>query len=188
MNRIILLAITALIVGADGAAASGLVPAEEWTWGLDGARIFNSVVILSAAGWLAVKFGAPILKNRAATIANELEELEKARKKAEEAMKEQEARLRQIGREAEKITADAAAEGEKIKEGIIAQAEESANRIVERAAGQIEREMTNAKKRLHEETMKAAVAMAEEIIKKNISATDQSRLVKSYLENVEKVN
>ena len=146
------------------------------------------VIILGITGWLAVKFGGPMLKNRAASIANEISELEQAKRGAEEQMREFEARLRQIEREAEAITAEAKAEGELIKGKIIAQAEESAKRIVDKAAGQIALETEGAKRKLHEETMKAAVAMAEEVIRKNINNDDQKRLFKSYVENMGKMN
>ena len=187
-RTLFLLPLSLALVSVTVASASGLPMAEEWTFRLDGARIFNAVIILGIAGWLAVKFGGPMLKNRAASIANEISELEQAKKQAEEQMREFEARLRQIEREAEAITAEAKAEGELIKGKIIAQAEESAKRIVEKAAGQIALETEGAKRRLHEETMKAAVAMAEEVIRKNINNDDQKRLFKSYVENMGKMN
>jgi F-type H+-transporting ATPase subunit b len=167
------------------AKEGGIQMAEEWTMALDGTRIINAIIVLGAFAYLAVRFGAPILKNRADTIATELETLNKAKAEAEKSLKSCEARLHQIELEAAKITAEARAEGEDIKEKIISQAKASAKHIISKAGEQISLESDLARRRLYEETMAAAVTMAEEIIANNIGPDDHKRLIETYIANVE---
>lgn len=184
---LVAVAVTAAFAGI-AEASGGLQMAEKWSWTRDGGRIVNAVVVLGAVAWLVIKFGKPALERRAELIAEKFDSLEKARKDAAAKLEEYKKKLVEIEAEAEKVRVNAKAEGETIRKKIVEQAERTADQIVEKASERIALETQNAREKLRMEATAAAVEMAEEIIKKNLGPEDQKRLVKEYLERVEKLN
>lgn len=121
-------------------------------------------------------------------IEQKFDDLERQKKLAEEkyqeldrALKEFEEKKKEIIREFEK---DGAAE----KEKIIAQAKERADQLLAQADLTIEREIQAARDRLRREFVDAAAQKAEDIISKQIEDSDQDRLVRDFIERVEKLN
>ena len=169
-------------------ASGGLPMATEWSWARDGGRIFNSLVVLGFIAWLVVKYGGPVFRNRMEKIANRFSSLEKQKEEARARLVEYQKKLVEAKAEAEKISSEARAEGELIKKKIIEQAQEAAREIMEKTGDRIKLETESARERLRKEAVEAAVSLAEEILKKNLGAEDQKKLIKSYLEKVEKVN
>ncbi len=187
-SKIILLFTGLITLAAATAHASGLPMAESWSWARDGGRIINSVVVLSAVVWLIKKYGAPILRNRAKSIAEEIASLEKSRADTEKSLKESAERLEKIETEARRIQNESKADGELIKKQIIEQAEESAKKIVEKAAGQIALETDQAKEKIFRETMVAAIELAEKTIRQKLGPDDQKRIVKDFFDKMENAN
>ena len=76
------------------------------------------------------------------------------------------------------------AEGEAEKEKIIQKAEMVAARIKEMAALSIDQEIKRSTQELKKEVAEQATQMAEELIRKEITPTDQNKLVEEYLQKV----
>lgn len=177
-----------IVVAATGVAwASGLPMAESWEWTRDGARIINSLVVLGGAGYLAVKFGAPIFRRRAEMIAERYETLEMAQSVAGQRMRESQEKLAKIEVDVKKIMDEARAEGEMLRTKIIQQAEETAKFIIEKAEEQVALETEKAREKLRIETTRAAIDMAEAMLKKTIGPEDQRRFVNSYISGMERI-
>lgn len=187
--RVMTLLIIALVAaGWTVAQASGLVMATEWTWTRDGARIFNSLVVIGAIAWIIVKYGGPILKNRAQMITERFESIEQARIKAENSLKEYEEKIKRLEAETVKIRAEAKAEGEMIKKKVVEQATMAAEMVVEKATERILLESKQAGERLKAEATFEAVRLAEQIINKNIRPDDQKKFVTEYIASLGKTN
>ena len=182
----LLAALTALLPGA--AAASGIPMAEEWDWGRDGGRIINSLVVLGAVAWLVIRFGGPVVKRRAQSIAERLRELDEARAKALGALAMYEEKLKGMEAESEKVREEARHEGEVIRRRILEQAQREAALIMEKAGEQVALETEKARHSLKRDALAAALDAAEEILKRHISPADHKRLVEEYLARVEKMN
>jgi len=188
MIRLPYLLIPAVVILLSGAAfASGLEHATEWSWTRDGGRIVNSLVVLGLVAWLIIKYGAPALRKRAELIAEKFDSLEKARRDAKAQLDDYKKKLAQITVEAEKIREESRSEGENIKKKIVEQAEASAKQIVSKASERIALETEAAREKLRQETIAAAVNLAEELLKKNMGPDDQKRLIREYLDKVERV-
>lgn len=179
-------ALMALLPGA--AAASGIPMAEEWDWARDGGRIINSLVVLGAVAWLVIRFGGPVVKRRAQSIAERLRELEEARAKAMGALARYEEKLKSIEAESEKVREEARREGEMIRQRILEQARREAALILEKAGEQVALETEKARQSLKRDALTAALDAAEEILKRQIGPADHKRLVEDYLSRVEKMN
>ena len=80
------------------------------------------------------------------------------------------------------------AEGAEEKEKIIQEARERARQMLAQADVTIQREMHGAIERLKQEVVEAAAQKAQEIISRDISDSDQERLVNEFIERVGKVN
>jgi F-type H+-transporting ATPase subunit b len=78
--------------------------------------------------------------------------------------------------------------GEPEKEKIIREARERAEQLLAQADLAIQREVQGAVERLKEEVVEAAAQKAQEIISRDISDSDQERLVNEFIERVGKVN
>ncbi len=190
MVRSLTLASFALLSVAGTAFANegGLQFAEEWTWRLDGARIFNALVIFAGVVYLIRRFLVPMLAERVTEIAAQRAALEKAKVDAEARLAEIKKKVAEVAQEADRMRAEARGDAEKLKNAAVAQAKEEAEALVAKAAGQIELEAEQARDRLRREAMTVAVDMAEEIIKKSFGPDDQKRLVEGYLTKLEGMN
>lgn len=189
--RSLTLASFAILFVASAAFASeggGLQLAEEWTWRLDGTRIFNALVVWGGVAYLVKRFLLPMLAERAHEIAERRAGLEKAKADAEARLAELKKKMEEVAQEADKIRAEARAEAEVLKAAAVTQAREEAEALVAKAVGQIELETEQARDTLRREAMAAAVDLAEEIIKKSFGPDDQKRLVEGYLTKLESMN
>ncbi|MBF0170287.1 MAG: hypothetical protein HQK87_04230 [Nitrospinae bacterium] len=178
----------AVMVGAAHASGGGLQLAEEWTWRLDGSRIFNALVIFAGVAYLIKKYLLPMLAARTQEIADRRAALERAKADADARLAEVRTKLDEVAKEAERIRNEARAEAETLKNAVVAQAAEEARALVAKAAAQIDLETEQARERLRREAMAAAVDMAEAIIKKSFGPDDQKRLVEGYLTKLESMN
>jgi F-type H+-transporting ATPase subunit b len=178
--------LTASVVWASGGEgghgeAHGVTPAkmQDFMW-----RILNFVVFAAILIKLVAKPAKQFFAGRSQEIAESFEELEAKKAKAEAALKTAEARLAEVAGEREELIKQFIAEGELEKKKIIDKAEMVAARIKDMAAVSIEQETKKAALELKREVAEKAVQMAEALIKKEITSTDQSKLVEEYLHKV----
>jgi len=168
---------------AHGAAhdAHGITPAkiQDFIW-----RTFNFVVFAAILVKLAAKPAKAFFSKRSTDIGESIEELEARKAAAEEALRNAEARLADVAGEREKLMEQFMAEGEAEKKKIIEKAEMVAERIKEMAQLSIEQETKKAAQELKKEVADKATQMAESLIQKEITSTDQTKLVEEYLNKV----
>lgn len=153
---------------------------------------------LKDLGWRAMNFAAlliilvkflskPIanaMGSRRMAIVNQFEELNGRRAEVEATYKGYEARIGQIESEVAEILEAAKAQAEVAREKILADATRAAADIEKKAKMSIQYELSLAKNTLRAEVADQAALMAEEIIRKNLTETDQAKLVEDYLEKV----
>jgi F-type H+-transporting ATPase subunit b len=168
---------------AHGAAhdAHGITPAkiQDFIW-----RTFNFVVFAAILVKLAAKPAKAFFAKRSTDIGESIEELEAKKAEAEAALKAAETRLAEVAGEREKLLEQFIAEGEAEKKKIIEKAEMVAERIKEMATLSIQQETKKAAQELKQEVAEKATQMAEALIKKEITSTDQTKLVEEYLHKV----
>jgi len=152
---------------------------QDFIW-----RTFNFVVFAAILVKLTAKPAKAFFAKRSSDIGETFEELEAKKAEAEAALKAAETRLAEVASEREQLIKQFLAEGELEKKKIIEKAEMVATRIKEMAALSIEQETKKAAQELKKEVAEKATQMAEALIKKEITSTDQSKLVEEYLHKV----
>jgi F-type H+-transporting ATPase subunit b len=164
-----------------GHDAHGITPEkiQDFIW-----RTFNFVVFAAILVKLVAKPAKAFFSKRSTDIGESIEELEAKKTAAEEALRNAEARLADVASEREKLMEQFMAEGEAEKKKIIEKAEMVAERIKEMAQLSIEQETKKAAQELKKEVADKATQMAEALIQKEITSTDQTKLVEEYLHKV----
>jgi F-type H+-transporting ATPase subunit b len=173
----------ALAAGGEAAhgEAHGISPAKitDFIW-----RTVNFLVFAGILIYLTAKPIKAFFAKRSSDISESLEELEARKAEAEAALEAAVTRLAEVGAEREDLIKQFIAEGEMEKSKIIEKAEMVAERIKEMAALSITQETKKAALELKKEVAEQATQIAEELIKKEITPTDQNKLVEEYLQKV----
>ncbi len=183
LGSVLLTVSVVLASGGEGGhgEAHGISPAkiQDFMW-----RTLNFVVFAGILIKLVAKPAKQFFAGRSQEIAQSFEELEAKKAEAEAALKAAQARLAEVADEREQLIKQFIAEGEAEKKKIIEKAEMVAVRIKDMAALSIEQETKKAAQELKKEVAEKATQMAEALIKKEITPTDQSKLVEEYLHKV----
>ena len=183
LGSVLLTAAVVLASGGEGGhgEAHGMSPAkiQDFIW-----RTFNFVVFAAILIKLVAKPAKQFFAGRSLEIAETFDDLETKKTEAEAALKAAQARLAEVAGEREELIKQFMAEGELEKKKIIEKAEMVAARIKEMAVLSIEQETKKAAQELKKEVAEQATQMAEALIKKEITSTDQSKLVEEYLHKV----
>jgi F-type H+-transporting ATPase subunit b len=152
---------------------------QDFIW-----RTFNFVVFAAILIKLAAKPAKAFFSQRSSDIGESFEDLEAKKAEAEAALRAAETRLAEVAGEREQLIKQFIAEGEAEKKKIIDKAEMVAARIKDMALLSIEQETKKAAQELKKEVAEKATQMAEALIKKEITSTDQTKLVEEYLHKV----
>jgi F-type H+-transporting ATPase subunit b len=152
---------------------------QDFIW-----RTFNFVVFAAILIKLAAKPAKAFFSQRSSDIGESFEDLEAKKAEAEAALRAAETRLAEVAGEREQLLKQFIAEGEAEKKKIIDKAEMVAARIKDMALLSIEQETKKAAQELKKEVAEKATQMAEALIKKEITSTDQTKLVEEYLHKV----
>jgi F-type H+-transporting ATPase subunit b len=161
--------------------AHGISPTKisDFIW-----RTVNFAVFAGILIYLVYKPAKQFFAKRSSDIGETFEDLEGQKAEAEAALLAARERLAQVDAERERMLEQFREEGEAEKEKIIQKAEMVAARIKEMAALSIEQETKKAAQELRKEVAEQATQMAEELIRKEITPTDQNKLVEEYLQKV----
>jgi F-type H+-transporting ATPase subunit b len=183
LGSLLLTVSLALASGGEGGhgEAHGISPAkiQDFIW-----RTFNFVVFAAILIKLAAKPAKAFFSQRSSDIGESFEDLEAKKAEAEAALRAAETRLAEVAGEREQLLKQFIAEGEAEKKKIIDKAEMVAARIKDMALLSIEQETKKAAQELKKEVAEKATQMAEALIKKEITSTDQTKLVEEYLHKV----
>jgi F-type H+-transporting ATPase subunit b len=147
-------------------------------------RVVNTIALVV----LLVYFLKPPLvtffSERSDQIRRDLEEARAQRDKAEQLIREYEAKLAGMEKQVESMRADlaqsAAAEGTKV----VANADQMAEKLVVAARVTAEQEVRKAKIALKNEAVELAMQLAETLIREKINDDDRARIVEDYLAKV----
>jgi len=167
------------IASSEGGHAATTDRGKDLLW-----RTMNFVLLAGVLIYLLRKPVVQALESKRRQIKDQLTDLERQRREAEERISEYNEKLARLDREVEKIIAEYGRQGEALKAKIIEEAKVAAQKLQEQARKEIEREFQEAKQRLRAEIAEGAVHMAEELIKKHITDEDQERLIEQYLTKV----
>lgn len=125
-----------------------------------------------------------MLQDRQAKIKGELDQAASDQKSAAEARALYEDKLKQVGKEAEEILADARKRGMANEAKIVAEAKDEAAKIVERARVEAELEKQKVADEVKREMIAVASVMAARIVQANIDANAQHQLIEETLKEI----
>lgn len=174
---LLLLPMAALAAG-DGHADSGTI-LKDFLY-----RIFNFALMVGLLFYFVAKPLRNGLRARRENIEKTLAEAQAARDAAEARHREYSEKLAKATEEIAQIRAAIKREGELERDRILASAREMASKIEKEAESKAVSVVTKARSELREEAARLAVSLAEELLKKQVSATDQQRLVDEYMQKM----
>lgn len=116
------------------------------------------------------------LEAREEAIRKTIDDAERLRDEAEEALAENERRLDQARQEGSRILDEARQAGEHMKQEILEKARSEADQILARAERQIELETEDALQTIRDQAADLALRVAEKILERSITDVDHQRL------------
>jgi F-type H+-transporting ATPase subunit b len=147
-------------------------------------QLLNFAVLAGVVGFVGGKAINKALLARHQQLKADLVAASDAKAAAEKKASEQEKRLASLEGEIAGIRAGIKQEAEAEKQRLIAAAEERAKRIGEETKFLLDQQVKQAEASLKREVAEAAVKIAEEIVKKSMGASDQQRLVETFVSDV----
>ena len=177
-----------VFIGVAAASTAAASP-EEGHGGADLNFIFsiiNFILFLALLYILALPKVKGFFIDRSKKIRQALQEAEKAKNLAEQKLDEYQAKLNALDQEVQELKAAVQQEGEAEKARIIAGAEKDVESIKKQARIIAEHEIQKAKAELQREVARLSLERAGQLIREKINADDQVRLVKEYINNIER--
>lgn len=175
---------TLLLISEAQAGGAGL-PADPNTIAF---HAFNLFLLIALLTWLLRSKLKDALANRATRVKREIDDSNQLRKDAQTRFAELEARLSGFEGELSKMREDAETAATKERESIMARAEEDAARITESAERTIRDETERARQALRREVAVLSIDIARDRLEKQVSADDQKRLAKDFVDTVKSDN
>jgi F-type H+-transporting ATPase subunit b len=128
------------------------------------------------------------LKAREDRIRKDIADAESARTKAEDTLRQYDAKLGEAEQKVRAILNQAATDAEKIATSIRMKAQQDVEEAKEHATKEIEAAKQTALTEIYEQTANLATSIAEKIIRRNLNADDQRELVKESLQQLQNVD
>ena len=154
-------------------------------WGsTDTYRVMNFAVLAVGLFFVLRKPVSQGLSDRIEEIKDQLSALELKKKEAEVHLKQYDAQLAALEKEAEDLIAEYVLQGNETKVRILTEAKLAAGKLQEQAQKNIAREFAQAKNSIMDKIMDKALAEAGEIMRKKITEKDHNKLVDEYLKKV----
>lgn len=145
----------------------------------------NFGIVLFIIGWKVRPKVSGYMKTRHETIKTALDEAARLRDQAKSKLDEYTEMVKKAEAELEQMVKDMRADAEAEKKRIIAEAEAQAKALERDAQARIAAEIERARALLEREVVTAAVAAAESIIRKQATADDQTRLIDTFIGDVQ---
>lgn len=170
-------------------SATPLFAAEGGLLSVQGGLIFWTLVIFgivfATLYFLAFPKILGAVEAREAHIRELTEAAERDRAAAAALLAEQTQALEKTRNEVQQAVAEGRATAEQLREDILAQARREQEELMLRARRDIQTERAAALESMRRETVDLAMAAAERLLRRNLSDTDNRRLVTDYLDRVE---
>jgi F-type H+-transporting ATPase subunit b len=147
--------------------------------------IFQGLNLLILLGIIVHYAKAPMrrsLADRAAQVTRDIDEAARLHGEAETRLKEYEAKLASLQKEADELLAEMKREGE---HRLITEAQAESERIRAEAERAAENEIARARARLESEVVDLAITAAEQAIRNKLGPADHRRLTADYLGRLE---
>jgi F-type H+-transporting ATPase subunit b len=125
------------------------------------------------------------LERRQATIAQSLDDAQRARQELERLQRESAQMLASARAEAESIVARSRSDAEALREELKQKARSEAAGIVKNAERQIQLETARAVQQIRHEAVDLSVAIASKILRRQVSREDNEALIQEALKQVE---
>jgi F-type H+-transporting ATPase subunit b len=123
-----------------------------------------------------------IMTERETHVANEISAAEKSREVAKGLLEEQRSLLKEARTDAQTLIEAAKKQGDLQREEIIATSREEAGRLKEAAKVEIEQQKEKAVAAIHEQIATLSVLIATKVIEKELTASDQEKLINDYIQ------
>jgi F-type H+-transporting ATPase subunit b len=140
------------------------------------------VALLSRFAWRPL---LQALERRQATIAQSLEDAQRARQELERLHRESAQIMAQARAEAESILARSRSDAEALREELKQKARTEAAAIVKNAERQIQLETARAVQQIRHEAVDLSVAIASKILRRQVTREDNEALIQEALKQVE---
>lgn len=147
--------------------------------------IFQLLMFLILMALLKKYAWAPlmgIMTKREEHIAGEINSAENSRLEAKKLLEEQRQTLKEARAEAQGMIENARKQGDVQREEIITTARSEAERIKETAKLEISQEKEKAVAAIREQVASLSVLIASKVIEKELTAQDQDKLIKEYIQ------
>jgi F-type H+-transporting ATPase subunit b len=141
--------------------------------------------ILYKTAWKHVLVG---LKAREDRIRKDIADAESARMKAEDTLRQYDAKLGEAEQKVRGILNQAATDAEKIATSIRMKAQQDVEETKENATREIEAAKQTALTEIYEQAANLATSIAEKIIRRNLNPDDQRQLVQESLKQLQNVD
>ena len=148
----------------------------------------NLALLLGFLFWVTKNPIRDALRNRAATVKQDLEESNQIRKEAQDRFDQLDARLSRFEETVSGLKADATREAEAEAARIAEQTEAEVARIASTAEKTIRDETIAARAQLRREAIELAVKLAEENLRGRITSADHDRMARDLLGAVQNEN
>jgi F-type H+-transporting ATPase subunit b len=123
-----------------------------------------------------------VMKQREEYVANEIENAEKNRLQAASYLEEQKSLIKQARQEAQQLLESAKKQADVQREEIISAARAESERIKEGAKQEIEQQKQHAVAAIREQVASLSVLIASKVIEKELTASDQEKLINQYIQ------
>ena len=153
-------------------------------WGSALYQLVAFVTLLYFVSRFALKPLMGIMEKREQIINEQIDSAENNRKEAEAFIAQQREELDKARHEAQDIIQSAKKLSEQQGQDIIQAARKDAERVKESALAEIQREKELAVSALREQVASLSVLIATKVIEKELDATEQEKLVQEYLKEV----
>lgn len=183
----VLIAVAAPLAAAADADPSVIAkPKEGFATAITALVVFVIVVgILATLVWPKITKG---LSDRNAKIQSEIAAAEEARKQAKDALNEYERNLAEARGEAQKMLEDTRAQQATMAAELRARADVELNAMREKAKIEIEAAKKQAIAEIYSESVMIATAMAGKILQREVTVSDQQRLMDESLAELRTAN
>ncbi|MBI5236040.1 MAG: ATP synthase F0 subunit B [Deltaproteobacteria bacterium] len=147
-------------------------------------KVINFAILVVGIVIIWKKVIGKLLNKRSVDIEEALKSAEEAKKTAEIRAAEYRDKLGELEKNVSDVLKELEIEGASERARIIKEAEAAATRLMEQARATAAQEIKKAKIELRREATEIASKLAEEILKKELTPTDQQRLVKDNIEKL----
>ena len=147
-------------------------------------QLITYIILLALITKFAWKPLMNVMQEREQHIASEIDQAEQSNQEAKRLMNEANDELKNTRQNAQQIIDDANETAKNQQADLIKAAKEEAARIKENARLEIEQERDKAIQALQTQVGSLSVQIASKVIEKELSETEQEKLINDYLEKV----